>query len=147
MRRHSLLHHTSGLMQLKMRVMSRGNAPCGMKALVSFADMYLFGDPLNRQIFRGSFVVSSWGNGGGEVGGGRGNHSREGDLRQALLDVYKNSQLRSCFVSAEILALDTWVEVLLAYKLVHRYRWYLCIKVFMFKLYKSSYTRVYLTTT
>ncbi|XP_011548468.3 atrial natriuretic peptide-converting enzyme [Plutella xylostella] len=77
---------------------------------VYLGHMYLFGDPLNRQIFRGSFVVSSWGDGGGEAGGGRGNHSREGDLRQALLDVYKNSQLRSCFVSAEILALDTAEE-------------------------------------
>lgn len=66
--------------------------------------MYLFGDPLSRQTFRGSFVVSSWGDEG--VGPTEGNHTRESDLRQALDDTYRASELRSCFVAADILALD-----------------------------------------
>lgn len=67
-------------------------------------DMYLFGDPLNRQTFRGSFVVSSWGN--RSEGTDPANRTREADLKKALFDLYRNSELRSCFVSAEILALD-----------------------------------------
>lgn len=69
--------------------------------------MYLFGDPLNRQTFRGSFVVTSW----GEIEEEENdlevkNSTREYDLRRALHDAYSNSELRSCFVGAEILALD-----------------------------------------
>ncbi|CAG5012853.1 unnamed protein product [Parnassius apollo] len=73
--------------------------------------MYLFGDPLNRQTFRGSFVVSSWGvvekeENDLEVR----NSTRETELRKALYDTYSMSELRSCFVSAEILALDSAEE-------------------------------------
>lgn len=68
-------------------------------------DLYLFGDPLNRQTFRGSFVVGSW----GQSPEGRDlplNDTREARLQRALVDLYQNSELRSCFVSGEILALD-----------------------------------------
>ncbi|XP_072943335.1 atrial natriuretic peptide-converting enzyme [Epargyreus clarus] len=71
---------------------------------VYLGHMYLFGDPLNRQTFRGSFVVSSW-----EPRADldvTGNSTRESEMQQALADVYKNSELRSCFVGAELLALD-----------------------------------------
>ncbi|GBP59203.1 Atrial natriuretic peptide-converting enzyme [Eumeta japonica] len=61
-------------------------------------DMYLFGDPLNRQTFRGSFVVTSWGAHGDD---------RENTLGLALHDVYQGSDLRSCFVGADVLALDS----------------------------------------
>ncbi|XP_045785110.1 atrial natriuretic peptide-converting enzyme isoform X1 [Maniola jurtina] len=75
---------------------------------VYLGHMYLFGDPLNRQTFRGSFVASSWGaqddrDDATEV---KGNSTRDVELRQALYDTYANSELRSCFVAAEILALD-----------------------------------------
>ncbi|XP_049867168.1 atrial natriuretic peptide-converting enzyme [Pectinophora gossypiella] len=71
---------------------------------VYLGHMYLFGDPLNRQTFRGSFVVAQWGEGweGRDL-----NATREGALRRALHDLYRASDLRSCFVSAEILALDS----------------------------------------
>ncbi|CAH2074127.1 unnamed protein product, partial [Iphiclides podalirius] len=66
--------------------------------------MYLFGDPLNKQTFRGSFVVSSWGEESDlEVK----NSTRELELRKTLENIYSNSELRSSFVSAEILALDS----------------------------------------
>lgn len=76
--------------------------------------MYLFGDPLNRQTFRGSFVVTSWGNNESEGGEAndlepRSNRTRENVLQQALYNLYFNSELKSCFVSADILALDRWV--------------------------------------
>ncbi|XP_068629335.1 atrial natriuretic peptide-converting enzyme [Battus philenor] len=75
---------------------------------VYLGHMYLFGDPLNRQTFRGSFVVSSWGEADTEdVDLDSRNTTRELELRQALHDTYSNSELRSCFVSAEILALDS----------------------------------------
>ncbi|XP_021189618.3 atrial natriuretic peptide-converting enzyme [Helicoverpa armigera] len=81
---------------------------------VYFGHMYLFGDPLNRQTFRGSFVVSSWGDeGGGEKVNDlepRANRTRENELQQALYNLYANSELRSCFVSADILALDSSEE-------------------------------------
>lgn len=77
--------------------------------------MYLFGDPLNRQTFLGSFVVSSWGS--NESEGEKfsdlelkGNRTRENELQQALVKVYLNSELKSCFVSADILALDRYVN-------------------------------------
>ncbi|XP_014358510.2 atrial natriuretic peptide-converting enzyme isoform X1 [Papilio machaon] len=75
---------------------------------VYLGHMYLFGDPLNRQTFRGSFVVTSWGETGEEENDLEvKNTTREYDLRQALHDAYSNSELRSCFVGAEILALDS----------------------------------------
>jgi hypothetical protein len=67
--------------------------------------MYLFGDPLNRQTFRGSFVTGSW-EGSEEGDEPKGNHTREEAMQRALHDLYRNSELRSCFVSADILALD-----------------------------------------
>ncbi|KAL0893812.1 hypothetical protein ABMA27_013941 [Loxostege sticticalis] len=72
---------------------------------VYLGHLYLFGDPLNRQTFRGSFVVGSW----GQSPEGRDlplNDTREARLQRALVDLYQNSELRSCFVSGEILALD-----------------------------------------
>lgn len=77
---------------------------CDIYTRLLIPDMYLFGDPLNRQTFRGSFVVSSWGD--RPEGTDPVNRTREADLKQALFDLYRNSELRSCFVSAEILALD-----------------------------------------
>ncbi|KAI8435098.1 hypothetical protein MSG28_003492 [Choristoneura fumiferana] len=78
---------------------------------VYLGHMYLFGDPLNRQTFRGSFVTSSWEAAGpGEGDEPSGNHTREGLMRLALYDLYRNSELRSCFVSADILALDSAEE-------------------------------------
>ncbi|XP_063531173.1 atrial natriuretic peptide-converting enzyme isoform X1 [Cydia strobilella] len=74
---------------------------------VYLGHMYLFGDPLNRQTFRGSFVTA-WGAEAGEEP--KGNHTREGVMRQALHDLYRNSELRSCFVSADVLALDSAEE-------------------------------------
>lgn len=73
--------------------------------------MYLFGDPLNRQTFRGSFIVTSWGASEGEGDKGndldsRANRTRENELQLALYNLYLNSELKSCFVSADILALD-----------------------------------------
>lgn len=76
--------------------------------------MYLFGDPLNRQTFRGSFVVSSWGSDSPDESEGekfddpepKGNRTRENELQQALSNIYMKSELKSCFVSADILALD-----------------------------------------
>lgn len=70
-----------------------------------FTDMYLFGDPLNRQTFRGSFVVSSWGNQEASLEV-RDNSTREQELREAIFKSYRTSELRSCFVAAELLALD-----------------------------------------
>lgn len=71
--------------------------------------MYLFGDPLNRQTFRGSFIVSSWqveeGTQGKELEP-KGNRTRESRLQQTLYNLYQNSELKSCFISADILALD-----------------------------------------
>ncbi|CAB3242080.1 unnamed protein product [Arctia plantaginis] len=82
---------------------------------VYLGHMYLFGDPLNRQTFLGSFVVSSWGS--DESEGEKfndlelkGNRTRENELQQALFNVYLNSELKSCFVSADILALDSSEE-------------------------------------
>ncbi|KAJ2952813.1 hypothetical protein O0L34_g7177 [Tuta absoluta] len=69
---------------------------------VYLGHMYLFGDPLNRQTFRGSFAVARWGG-----GWGAGNRTREGDVSRALSDLYRRSDLRSCFTGAEILALDS----------------------------------------
>lgn len=83
-----------------------------MFTFVLFTDMYLFGDPLNRQTFRGSFVTSSWETAGpGEGEEPSGNHTREGLMRLALYDLYRNSELRSCFVSAEILAIDRYLTL------------------------------------
>ncbi|KAL4702504.1 hypothetical protein ACJJTC_001389 [Scirpophaga incertulas] len=79
---------------------------------VYLGHMYLFGDPLNKQTFRGSFVVTSW----DEPQARRvtseqtSNSTRENLLYVALMDLYQNSELRSCFVSAEILALDSAEE-------------------------------------
>ncbi|RVE50116.1 hypothetical protein evm_005322 [Chilo suppressalis] len=70
---------------------------------VYLAHLYLFGDPLNRQTFRGSFVVSSW----TQSEASQGNNTREARLQHALSDLYQNTELRSCFVTAEILALDS----------------------------------------
>ncbi|XP_026742483.1 atrial natriuretic peptide-converting enzyme [Trichoplusia ni] len=82
---------------------------------VYLGHMYLFGDPLNRQTFRGSFVVTSWGNNESEGGEAndlepRSNRTRENVLQQALYNLYFNSELKSCFVSADILALDSSEE-------------------------------------
>lgn len=69
--------------------------------------MYLFGDPLNRQTFRGSFVASAWTEDERDAAPElRGNRTRDVQLRQALYDTYARSDLRSSFVAAEILALD-----------------------------------------
>lgn len=73
--------------------------------------MYLFGDPLNRQTFRGSFIVSSWQVEEGEGAQGKelepkGNRTRESRLQQTIYNLYQNSELKSCFISADILALD-----------------------------------------
>lgn len=72
------------------------------------ADLYLLGDPLNRQTFRGSFVVSSWKSEENEfnIGSWKNNRTRENEMQQKLTKIYQNSDLRSCFVSADILALD-----------------------------------------
>lgn len=71
--------------------------------------MYLFGDPLNRQTFRGSFIVSSLqveeGTQGKELEP-KGNRTRESRLQQTLYNLYQSSELKSCFISADILALD-----------------------------------------
>lgn len=67
------------------------------------SDLYLFGDPLNRQTFRGSFVLAGP---EGREPDGKGNNTREVGLQEALFALYQNSELRSCFVSADILALD-----------------------------------------
>lgn len=67
--------------------------------------MYLFGDPLNRQTFRGSFVASSWGTQDISLEG-KNNSTQEQELREAIFKSYRNSELRSCFVDAELLALD-----------------------------------------
>ncbi|KAF9410977.1 hypothetical protein HW555_010109, partial [Spodoptera exigua] len=80
---------------------------------VYLGHMYLVGDPLNRQTFRGSFVVSSWGVSEGEKGNDlepKANRTRETELQQALYNLYLNSELKSCFVSADILALDSSEE-------------------------------------
>ncbi|CAG9783675.1 unnamed protein product [Diatraea saccharalis] len=70
---------------------------------VYLAHLYLFGDPLNRQTFRGSFVVASW----PQNEAIQGNITREAVLQQSFLNLYQNTELRSCFVAAEILALDS----------------------------------------
>lgn len=79
---------------------------------VYFGHMYLFGDPLNRQTFRGSFVISSWG--ANESEGyefidiePKDNRTRETELQQMLSNLYLNSELKSCFVGADVLALDS----------------------------------------
>ncbi|XP_041977269.1 atrial natriuretic peptide-converting enzyme [Aricia agestis] len=69
---------------------------------VYLGHMYLFGDPLNRQTFRGSFIAGAW----AEIPTG-GNITREGDMQKAIFNAYRNSELRSCFVSADALALDS----------------------------------------
>ncbi|XP_046964777.1 atrial natriuretic peptide-converting enzyme isoform X1 [Vanessa cardui] len=73
---------------------------------VYLGHMYLFGDPLNRQTFRGSFVATSWGTQDQIIPEAKDNATREGELRQAIFDSYTKSELRSCFVAADILALD-----------------------------------------
>lgn len=74
--------------------------------------MYLFGDPLSRQTFHGSFTVSSWTR---EVGLERSTttaspagdvQTHEDEVRHALATLYRASDLRSCFVAADVLALD-----------------------------------------
>ncbi|XP_053625313.1 atrial natriuretic peptide-converting enzyme isoform X2 [Plodia interpunctella] len=74
---------------------------------VYLGHMYLFGDPLNRQTFRGSFVISPGAE--EEVGDPetRGNATREGFLQAAITKLYRTSELRSCFVAADVLALDS----------------------------------------
>ncbi|XP_060810900.1 atrial natriuretic peptide-converting enzyme isoform X2 [Amyelois transitella] len=74
---------------------------------VYLGHMYLFGDPLNRQTFRGSFVIALGVE--GEFGDpeARGNATKEGFLQAALTDLYRTSELRSCFVAADVLALDS----------------------------------------
>ncbi|KAM3963433.1 atrial natriuretic peptide-converting enzyme [Aphomia sociella] len=75
---------------------------------VYLGHMYLFGDPLNRQTFRGSFIMTFNTDGAqGKELELQGNNTRENYLRQALFDLYRNSELRSCFVNDEILALDS----------------------------------------
>ncbi|KAJ0180464.1 hypothetical protein K1T71_003868 [Dendrolimus kikuchii] len=75
---------------------------------VYLAHLYLLGDPLNRQTFRGSFVVSSWKAEENDLNTGpwNENRTRENELQRKLASIYQNSELRSCFVSADILALD-----------------------------------------
>lgn len=73
--------------------------------------MYLFGDPLSRQTFRGSFILTSWkpeNNPETQVVAKSidGAPAHELKLRQALAALYRTSELRSCFVAADILALD-----------------------------------------
>ncbi|KAG6449549.1 hypothetical protein O3G_MSEX006112 [Manduca sexta] len=73
---------------------------------------YLFGDPLNRQTFRGSIVLS-WKQAEGAESKQfetKGNRTRENELQHVLFELYRNSELRSCFVSADILALDSAEE-------------------------------------
>lgn len=79
-----------------------------IKTLIS--DMYLFGDPLNRQTFRGSFVATSWGTKDQILPEVKENVTREGELRQAIIDSFSKSELRSCFVTAEVLAIDKLVQ-------------------------------------
>lgn len=74
-----------------------------------FTDMYLFGDPLKRQTFKGSFIVSPWSSKEDFTLDLANNSTRESELQQILFDVYSRSDLRSCFVAADILALDKWV--------------------------------------
>ncbi|XP_032513882.2 atrial natriuretic peptide-converting enzyme isoform X1 [Danaus plexippus] len=76
---------------------------------VYLGHMYLFGDPLNRQTFRGSFVVSTW-DSSDEMLSDSKNGTREMEMRQVLYNTYRTSELHSCFVSAEILALDSVSE-------------------------------------
>lgn len=66
--------------------------------------MYLFGDPLNKQTFRGSFIIKknaediqSW---------KESNQTTENAFQHILFQIYQNSELQSCFVSADVLALD-----------------------------------------
>ncbi|XP_045519757.1 atrial natriuretic peptide-converting enzyme [Pieris brassicae] len=73
---------------------------------VYLGHMYLFGDPLNRQTFKGSFIVSSWSSKEDLSLNLADNSTRESELQQLLADVYSRSELRSCFVGADILALD-----------------------------------------
>lgn len=80
--------------------------------------MYLFGDPLSRQTFRGSFVVSSWTLEDQVDSIRRESASVKADdakayehqLRQSLAALYRASELRSCFVGADVLALDNAEE-------------------------------------
>ncbi|CAK1552115.1 unnamed protein product [Leptosia nina] len=77
---------------------------------VYLGHMYLFGDPLNRQTFRGSFVMSSWSSKEDlnlDVGD---NSTRESEMQHILFDVYSRSELRSCFEGADILAIDNTDE-------------------------------------
>ncbi|XP_038215326.1 atrial natriuretic peptide-converting enzyme [Zerene cesonia] len=73
---------------------------------VYLGHMFLFGDPLNRQTFRGSFIVSSWGPREDLSMDVKDNSTRESQMQQMLHDVYSSSELRSCFMDADILALD-----------------------------------------
>lgn len=75
--------------------------------------MYLFGDPLSRQTFRGSFIVLSWNHDAVRTSReesildpAKDSQTQEQKLRQSLTALYRSSELRSCFVSADILALD-----------------------------------------
>ncbi|XP_050672750.1 atrial natriuretic peptide-converting enzyme-like [Leptidea sinapis] len=68
--------------------------------------MFLFGDPLKRQTFKGSFIATAWGHREEGDFDANDNSTSEGEMRQMLYNIYSNSELRSCFVSADILALD-----------------------------------------
>ncbi|XP_026757958.2 atrial natriuretic peptide-converting enzyme [Galleria mellonella] len=75
---------------------------------VYLGHLYLFGDPLNRQTFRGSFIMTFGAEGDeGKEPELKSNNTRERYLRQAIFNLYQNSELRSCFVNDEILALDS----------------------------------------
>ncbi|XP_012544680.3 atrial natriuretic peptide-converting enzyme [Bombyx mori] len=75
---------------------------------VYLGHMYLFGDPLNKQTFRGSFIIKS--NAEDIQSWKESNQTTENAFQHILFQIYQNSELQSCFVSADVLALDSTEE-------------------------------------